>query len=187
MTPLEQHLTALGYTVDLTDAERFNRYRFVLYEDDKSIGRGTYFTGTHRIQPWIELQPIIAFVPENAEHQRLFNALTMVLAPGSHLMVHYLQDTDTAKAITVNVPSPATPIGYLMWQAGVRWYKDWYFTEGWMEGDQKLQGNLPADAATRWQREQEWRTVLDAFVADDSDHPECVDRAHSLLASLQSH
>jgi hypothetical protein len=31
----------------------------------------------------------------------------------------------------------------LLWRCGCRWYKDWYFAEGWKEGGIKLQGEKP--------------------------------------------
>ncbi len=181
---LQETLQDSPYRVEQTPAERFKRYRFTLYHDSETVGRGTHFSGSRHIQPWIELQPTVPFTPEQDEHRELFDALTTVLEPGSHLMVHYLQDDATAETITANVPPPATPLGFLMWQAGIRWYKDWYFTEGWMEGDQKLQGNLPINEETRIEREQEWETRLQAFIDQDTTHQECIDRARTLISSL---
>lgn len=188
-TALTQELHSTRYTAVMEPAERFNRFRFVLYQDDRSgagIGRGTYFTGSDHIQPWIELQPDITFSPDDDDHRELFDAFTAVLDPGSHIMVHYLQDTETADAITADVPPPVTPLGFLLWQAGVRWYKDWYFTEGWMEGDQKLQGNLPPDDTTKQDREQQWQEELQEFIDRDSTYPICRDRAETLISQMDN-
>ncbi len=174
------------YRVTTRDSDRFNRYRFTLFRNNDKVGRGTHFLGGNHIKPWIELQPDTIFSPEQAEHRQLFAALTDILEPGSHIMVHYLQDTDTAEALTADVPPPATPLGFLLWQAGVRWFKDWYFTEGWMEGDQKLQGNLPLDTKTRQEREAEWRDVLHQFVSEpDTVYTDCQKRVEQILAAIK--
>jgi hypothetical protein len=34
----------------------------------------------------------------------------------------------------------------LLWIGGCRWFKDWYFAEGWKEGGIKLQGEKPLNA-----------------------------------------
>lgn len=181
-TQLQHALKKTPYTIKTRPAERFNRYRFTLYKEEQDVGTGTHFLGGNHIKPWIELQPSTVFQPE--QDQPLFDALTSVLEPGSHIMVHYLQDTETAEAITASVPPPATPIGYLLWNAGVRWFKDWYFTEGWMEGDQKLQGNLPIDAETKQERETEWKQVLQDFVDGDETFSNCKERAEKALEAF---
>ncbi len=166
MSPLPESLRDTPYTADLHEADRHSRDRFELRRDGETVGRGTHFHGTRHIAPWLELQPTATFDPDRPDHRALFAALADALAPGGHLMVHYLDDTTTAEAITRDVPPPATPVGFLLWHAGCRWFKDWYFTEGWMEGDQKLQGNLPVDADHRREREAATRETLDAFLAD---------------------
>lgn len=182
MADIRTVFTDRGYTVDTEPADRHNRTRFVLHRDGNRIGQGTYFRGSRHITPWIEFKPAIRLDPDSDTDQQLFTAFTDLLVPGSHLMVHYLQDTATADALTADVPPPATPIGFLQWQAGVRWYKDWYFTEGWMEGSQKLQGNLPVDDETRVEREDEWWPVLRQFCERETAFTGCQDRAAALLA-----
>lgn len=173
-----------AYHIETAEAERFNRYRLTLYHGDEILGTGTHFTGGNHIKPWIELQPQTVFSPENREHQELFDAFTHVLEPGGYLMVHYLQDSETAEALTADVPPPATALGFLMWTSGARWFKDWYFTEGWMEGDQKLQGNLPMNDEVRQEREAEWREKLQRFVDTDSTFRKCQKRAERILEML---
>lgn len=183
MSALQDGLAAAGYAVEMEGAERFNRDRFVVLLDGTRVGRGTWFRGGRHIKPWIELQPKVRFDPDTEQDQELFTALVAVLEPGSHCLVHYLADRETAEAITADVPPPATPLGFLLWRAGVRWFKDWYFTEGWMEGDQKLQGNLPLNADVREEREQEWRERLEQY-ATEGERDGCVARAERILAAL---
>ncbi|MFB6077074.1 MAG: DUF1122 family protein [Candidatus Nanohaloarchaea archaeon] len=182
--PLQNALATTGYELELEEAERHSRDRFVLRRDGSVVGRGTWFRGTRHIAPWIELQADIDFDPDSDRHRALFDALAGALAPGGHVMVHYLQDTATAEALTADVPPPATPIGFLLWQAGCRWFKDWYFTEGWMEGDQKLQGNLPVDADHRRERERETAAELEEYLSGDPDRDACKKLAERVLDTL---
>ncbi len=67
------------------------------------------------------------------------------LGPGGKLFVAYGGDIETARYLSQGVPAPLTRLGKLMLKHGFRWFKDWYFAEGFMEGDQKLQAELPLD------------------------------------------
>ncbi len=67
------------------------------------------------------------------------------LGPGGKLFIAYEDDLETSKKLSQGVPVPLTRLGHIMWDHGFRWFKDWYFAEGFMEGDQKLQGELPLD------------------------------------------
>ncbi|MDY6768912.1 MAG: DUF1122 family protein [Candidatus Nanohaloarchaea archaeon] len=181
--PLQDLVEPVGYTVERQAADRHSRYRFTLRRDGDTVGTGTHFTGTGTIPPWIELHLDTGVDPFNTRHRELFDALTAALAPGGHVMVHYL-GTDTSEALTADVPPPATPLGFLLWNAGCRWFKDWYFTEGWMEGSQKLQGNLPVDETTRQEREAETRQELQDFVDSATDFEQCKKLADEVLDTL---
>ncbi len=67
------------------------------------------------------------------------------LGPGGKLFIAYEEDLETSKKLSQGVPVPLTRLGHIMWDHGFRWFKDWYFAEGFMEGAQKLQGELPLD------------------------------------------
>ena len=58
-------------------------------------------------------------------------------------MVVYLNHIETNLGLQKGVPPPITELGYLLWNAGCTWFKDWYFSEGFREGDVKLQGEKP--------------------------------------------
>jgi len=64
-------------------------------------------------------------------------------------MIVYQNHNETKDGLAKGIPSPATPIGYLLWNVGCTWFKDWYFSEGLLEGDLKLQGNKPLDIKSR--------------------------------------
>lgn len=73
---------------------------------------------------------------------------------------------DTRQALALGLPLIATPIGYLLYQAGC-WcgLRDWYIPEGWREGPRKLQGNRPVDDAHARRRAAETVAVLRDFLA----------------------
>ncbi len=82
-------------------------------------------------------------------NEKLFKHLSDLLPGSGHIMVIYLNHEETRKGLELGVPAPATPIGYLLWKSGCTSFKDWYFAEGFLEGDVKLQGNKPLNEKNR--------------------------------------
>ncbi len=75
----------------------------------------------------------------------LLAAMSSLIPPGGHLMVEYDSGSHkpTERILTLRYPPACSPIGYLMFEAGVRSYRDWYISEGGREGPRKLQGFKP--------------------------------------------
>lgn len=121
--------------------------------------RGKYFSGRGTFyKPWIEIyyDPYVFFdssgkvnLFEEKLDEKLFKHLSSLIPPSGHIMVFYLNHEETNKGLQKGIPAPATPIGHLLWKAGCTWFKDWYFAEGFMEGDVKLQGDKPLNKASR--------------------------------------
>ncbi len=114
--------------------------------------------------------------------------LSSALVPGSYVMLSCDGHRDTLSALTVGVPPAATWLGYLLWQAGARWYKIWYYPEGWREGHEKLQGNLPLDDEHKAKATADRLAELEAFLASDlaDDYPDCSQRAMDLLDATRA-
>lgn len=133
-------------------------------------GRGDYYT------PWLEIYyyPELRFpsieldLRDDGRDERLFRTLSELLPPGSHFMVFYVNHKETLRALELGVPPPATYIGYLLWAAGCTWFKDWYFPEGFREGDVKLQGEKPRDEMGRRMNLREMRSELESFLEGES-------------------
>lgn len=130
------------------------RFGLGLRGEGAPLLEGIAFDGRDPIRPWMEfdcrpgpLAPV--------EREELFRLLGRAVGPGGHLSVKYEPHPESAMALAAGVPPPATPLGLLLWTAGCRWFKDWYYPEGWLEGDAKLQGNIPLDADHRRRRESE--------------------------------
>lgn len=84
----------------------------------------------------------------------LFAALSDLVPAGGHMMAEYDSPTHraTERILTLRYPPAASPIGYLMFEAGARSYRDWYISEGGREGPRKLQGFKPLNKAIARER-----------------------------------
>lgn len=156
---------------------------FDVFLGDEKAAEATLFEGNRHIRPWIEADLAIDVEPRSKKHRQLFQAFTQRLEPGSHVMVLYT-DTLTAEALNERVPPPATPIGFLLWKAGCRWFKDWYIAEGFREGGQKLQGNIPASEEARKERENEALERLQDFLNGETRFGQCESLARDVVASI---
>lgn len=163
------------------------------------MGRGEY------IRPWIEFRfdPRAAF-PDGGEVDLdemgitgdVFALLGNLIPPGGSMMVIYgaerhLLSAETESGLKRKFPPQATPVGYRLWKAGFRWYKDWYFPEGWLEGAMKLQATRPLDENIRLLREAEAKKELEAFVSEmrrrsvpDPEAKRALARAEDILSAL---
>jgi hypothetical protein len=119
-------------------------FSFRLQVQERMVVSGLFYEGSRYIKPWLELEySPISGDERDPDGEALFQLLAELIPPGGHISVAYLDHKITARALISGVPTPATPIGYLLWRCGCRWYKDWYFAEGWKEGGIKLQGEKP--------------------------------------------
>lgn len=172
------------YLKELKRGRFFEERYFELYLKDESgrisekpIIAGLYFAGRGKwIKPWAEIRYFYSvdfqkgkgkrksvFLSKEGRDLTLFRLLANLIPPGGHLSVEY-QDDETAKALELGVPAAASPIGFLLWENGFRWFKNWYFPEGWKEGGTKLQGNKPLDEENRRKREEETAEQLQEFL-----------------------
>ena len=144
------------------------------------IVQGLFFTGRgDYIKAWIEFRydPVAAFadgtvvdLEERKLTAPLFYLLGTLIPPGGSMMVIYGAEAhavsaDTEKGLKRSFPPAATPLGYYLWTSGLRWFKDWYFSEGWMEGGMKLQATRPLNEEVRALREAKAGEELNAFGA----------------------
>jgi hypothetical protein len=165
------------------------------------MGRGEY------IKPWMEFRydPAVSFpgggdmdLEAECMSREVFELLGSLIPPGGSLMAIYGAEPhplarETERGLKRDFPPMATPIGYYLWEAGFRWFKDWYFPEGWLEGAMKLQATRPLDEESRARRESEARRRLEEFIAGarrrgapDPEEARAVSRAENILAELAS-
>ena len=119
-------------------------FSFSLAVEGTTVVSGLFYEGSRYIKPWLELDYMpLAGDELDPSGEPLFQLLAELIPAGGHISVAYLAHRITARALLSGVPAAATPLGYLLWRCGCRWYKDWYFAEGWKEGGLKLQGEKP--------------------------------------------
>lgn len=141
---------------------------------ENPVVKGKYFSGRGEFyKPWLEIyyynrvkfgSSKIVDLSERGLDEKLFKHLLDLLPSGAHIMVVYLNHEETRNGLEYGVPAPATPIGYLLWKSGCTWFKDWYFAEGFWEGDVKLQGNKPLNEENRRKDLLETRKELIEFL-----------------------
>jgi len=172
----------------------------------RPVAQGLYFMGRgEHIRPWVEFRydPGLSFSDGSAVDLEelgltpvIFSLLGGLLPPGGSMMVIYGGEghplmRETEKGLKRGFPPHVTPLGYHLWREGFRWFKDWYFPEGWLEGAMKLQATRPLDEEIRARREAQARQELSEFVsaagragAEDPLLKGAVARAESILAAL---
>lgn len=125
--------------------------------------------------PWVELFDIEKILSLDGTHLSYFESsletillqeFSETLGPGAKLFVEYYSDIETKKELQTGIPVVLSRLGYKMFNLGFTWFKDWYFPEGYMEGNQKLQGEKPINAATREKHVRNIMEDIDQFVRD---------------------
>lgn len=147
---------------------------------------GKYFSGRCELYtPWFEIdfEEKVNFESKSVDILKedlgeiIFQKLVDIIPPGGRIMVSYLHHEETKNALQRNIPSPATPIGFLLFQSGCVWFKDWYFPEGGWEGSIKLQGEKPVNEESKEKGLQEIRRKLNAFLERENNRSEEIFKA----------
>ena len=139
------------------------------------------------VPPWIEAAVARDDEPFAGE---LIAALAELLPPGGRLMVTY-GDDETERGLKRRFPPAVTPIGRALLASGCTWFKDWYYPEGWLEGEFKLQGNKPTSDEARRAHLAELRSEVEAWLAGSAGAADELvararERAHSILGGVLS-
>ena len=148
---------------------------------DESLALGLHNSGSFPAYNWIELtqyravqrfgEQTLDLAAEGLD-RTLFEMLSRLVPPGGHLMVEYDSPSQRAseRVLTLGYPQVTSPLGYLMFLAGCRSYRDWYISEGGREGPRKLQGFKPLNEEVRREKVEQLRRDLKALLArrDDS-------------------
>lgn len=156
------------------------------------------FTGRKpHYRPWIELFGINSSVmlgDDTIEYfgseleRTLLSAFASALGAGESMFVDYQQDNETQKQLADGVPVATSRLGNILFELGFTWFKDWYFPEGYMEGDQKLQGEKPLNSDSRNRYFKEICASVESFLDSarthahqDTHYLRAVQRAHALV------
>lgn len=108
--------------------------------------------------PWVELYNIEERVICNRQTTSYFDShiedfilqhFITSLSPGARIFVEYYNDPETKAMLGMGCPPVLTRLGNKMFRHGCTWFKDWYFPEGYLEGNQKLQGEKPLNTEAK--------------------------------------
>lgn len=144
--------------------------------------KGIYSSGgKDGVQPWMDLdyRDDVRFQDTKNEQKKyslgtsesgfkLFSLLGDLIPPGGHLMVSYEGNqkihADTEKSLSLGLPPAVTPLGYLLYQGGFQYIKDWYLAEGGFEGPRKLWGEKAPDDTWRLNYLERTTLQIDKFL-----------------------
>lgn len=180
---------------------------FELFMEDKNghISRypiiyGKYFGGRGKWYPvWLEItyRPIFNIGGKKKNDRQLqleanqedvlFRYLSELIPNGGRIFVMYTTaGLETIKSIFErSIPPMLTDLGFLLWKNGFRWFKDWYYAEGWLEGGQKLQANKPLNEEIRYKREVETIVQINNFLLSKQGNNIIRKRAEYILKNIK--
>ena len=97
----------------------------------------------------------------------LFQALADLVPAGGHLMVEYDSPAqkESERILGLGYPPVTSPLGYLLFRAGCRSFRDWYISEGGREGPRKIQGFKPLNEALAKERTEALRRQVEGCLA----------------------
>jgi hypothetical protein len=132
-----------------------------------------FYGRTPYYKPWVEFYNIIGritFAHSDFEYfgslveEKLLSLFAHCIGTSEKIFVEYRGDEETRNQLYTGFPVPVTRLGYLLYQKGFTWFKDWYFPEGFMEGEQKLQGEKPSDEASKERHIKDIEHEVGSFV-----------------------
>jgi hypothetical protein len=160
---------------------------------DGALALGLHNSGPYPAFNWIEMtqyqeRPRFGETElslwDSGLDEALFEALSGLVPAGGHLMVEYDSPGHraTERILTLGYPAAASPLGFRLFGAGVRSYRDWYISEGGREGPRKLQGFKPLNAEIAAEKTAALRTELEAMLTSpaNSGHGEWGQLARAL-------
>jgi hypothetical protein len=138
--------------------------------------------------PWVELFTIDPAFFSSPFEMPLIEVLSKHLGPGGRIFIEYEGDDETRDGLMAGFPPPSTRLGYLLFCNGFTWFKDWYFAEGFYEGDIKLQGEKATDKKSKKKHMKELKEELNKFISLNPSRPfaeKALVRARDILGRLK--
>ncbi|MDM7275110.1 MAG: DUF1122 family protein [Thermoprotei archaeon] len=102
------------------------------------------FCGRPPYRGWVEIfnvEPSIFLQVEDV----VYRVVSRGLKAGEPLYVEYHWDLETLKLLDMGAPPQVTRIGFKLLREGFTWFKTWYYPEGFIEGNVKIQAEKPVD------------------------------------------
>lgn len=164
-----------------------------LSEDPLALG--LFNTGLYPAFNWAEFtqyEPVVTFagkardIRTDGDDRALFEMLSALVPAGGHMMVEYDSPFHeaTARILTLGYPPVTTPLGYRLFQAGVRSFRDWYISEGGREGPRKLQGFKPLNDEIAAEKTAALQVEVEAVLSGSPQHGEWGEAARRNAAAV---
>ncbi len=102
---------------------------------------------------------------DSAIEKTLIQLFCNSLPAAGKIFVSYDTDDETRKGLMVNVPEVITRLGFLLFNNGCTWFKDWYFPEGGFEGGQKLQGKKPVSSIQKGDQLKKLHSEINRYLS----------------------
>ena len=145
----------------------------------EALALGLYNSGPFPAFNWVEFtryQPRASFnrrqvdIRDGGHDLALFEALSALVPVGGHIMCEYDSPSQkaTERILTLGYPPAVSPLGYRLFQAGCRSYRDWYISEGGREGPRKLQGFKPLNEEIASEKTAKLRAEVEGLLSCDN-------------------
>lgn len=138
--------------------------------------------------PWVEffsIEPTVVDYFDSPLERVLVHIFSEALPPAGRIFVEYLEDEETMVQLSRGYPAVVSRLGYVLFQNGFTWFKDWYFPEGLREGNVKLQGEKPLNEEAKVRHLRMIYEDLELFLSKlrhmDAYDRRAVERAHVLM------
>ncbi|MFW5952702.1 MAG: DUF1122 family protein [Candidatus Natronoplasma sp.] len=167
-------------------------------EIEKRLMRISIYKGEEPYyKPWVEMFSIkesLRFGEETFHYfgsdveDELLDIFISCMNEGSRIFIEYQHDQKTMEELSSGVPAPCSRLGYKLFRGGFTWFKDWYFSEGFREGNQKLQGEKPIDEEHRKNHIDHIKEEVMAFLEDKETKKgkkEIIERAQKVLKKVE--
>ncbi len=157
------------------EEENFNlfigRDKTTVYDQILSLkvfyGRKPYYL------PWVELYLIKSPITIKNKSTPFFGSifeeqLLQLFANCKNLLrifIDYRNDRETLQELYTGVPIILTRMGFLLYQLGFTWFKDWYFAEGMKEGGIKLQAEKAISDDQRERHKKILQQEIQAYIS----------------------
>jgi len=124
------------------------------------------FDGREYYKPWFEVFNVVKpmYFYNTLFETDLLQLFYNNLPPGGRVFIEYVRDIETKTQLNRGYPIISTRLGFLMFKTGFTWFKDWYFAEGFMEGNPKLQGEKYLNKEQYFRDLKYWYQNLKSFI-----------------------
>lgn len=164
-------------------------YNIIYYNDKLIVLTLKVFCGRGYYRGWVE---VFNVDPEffSIVEDEVYNVVSQALRPGEPLYIDYSWDTETIKLLDIGAPAQLTRIGLKLVERGFTWFKVWYYPEGFMEGNVKIQAEKPVNSMIYNMHRLELCKEIKEFIDKWSRGGDRVvmlalERAHILASSLK--